>query len=65
VDRNLADETYKFARTFMEWKSLTEIPNPQIDEVTMAWKRLMIQEDIVRKMLDGEEPCEDCPDENP
>ena len=64
MDRKLSDETYKFALAFIDWKDQSESPKPQMDEVSMSWRRLMIQEDIVRKMLGGDEPCEGCPDED-
>lgn len=64
-NEKLADETYKLSRCFMEWLDLSKAANPDMEEVSMAWKRLIGQEKLVRQLIEtGEvQPCEDCPDD--
>lgn len=71
MSKKTAELSYKTARAFVEWKMISESSNPQMEEVGLAWKRLMMAEAQFKEEIglgDGtvpsEEPCADCPDED-
>ena len=63
MDEKTCKTAYDLARTFIEWKDMAGEVNDPV-ETQMAWRRLMMSEELFRRQLDGPDgrPCDGCPD---